>query len=386
MPTRGEGAASWLRPFSLFAALVIPALEGRFWKKFQGIGCNNRMVDYMRRIVSSLTGLVAMFSLGVSSPVKAGELLDSIRTSGEIRCGIHAGQAGLAARNETGQWQGFEIDLCRAWSAALFGNEEQMVPVDINDEDALAELIRGRIHVIALYQDSLFGRRDVSFAGNAFVDSLALMVRRQDGIANALDLDGKQICYGGEEAQRGRLDDFAQENRIALPATNGGSPAKAFASFRAGDCSAVMSERLALARFRSSVDSGFQKLEILPELLSRTLRGPVVASNDQAWLNVVRWSLFAMILAEEKRVSSENLASMASSTRDPSILRLLGLEGHLGEDLGLDPLWAYRIIGTVGNFAELYDHHFGAKTPTPLERGPNSLWIDGGLMRAPPFQ
>ncbi|WP_282609356.1 transporter substrate-binding domain-containing protein [Pelagibius sp. Alg239-R121] len=328
--------------------------------------------------------LALIFSL--SPLARAGEAFDAIRDSGTIRCGVHSDRPGLAVKNDQAEWQGFEIDLCRSWSAALFGNGDQVSFIEIEGEEGLSALTDGTIDVLALNEDALFGRRDVSFAGNAFVDSLALMVRRADAFSNALELDGRNVCFSGDEEAKGRIDAFASENRMNTTTSDAGSMPEAMDRLKEGDCDALLAGRLALASLRSSEPDGAERYEILPELLSKRLLGPVTLSNDRAWLNVVRWGVFAMIVAEEKQVSSNNLASIASSAKDPAVKRLLGFEGNFGEQLGLQPLWAYKIIETVGNYDELYERHFGAGLPTALERGPNALWIDGGLMRAPPFQ
>lgn len=333
-----------------------------------------------------LTGIIVTLLIAFPSPVVAGEVFDSVRAQGTLRCGVHAGQQGLAVKDRDGNWQGFEVDLCRAWSSALFGKADHVELVEVSDDTALEALNERRVDVIALQENALFGRRDVSFAGHAFVDSLSLMVRRGDAISNALELDKASICYSGDEDAKGRVDAFASQNRIKIETTKAASLAEAFKSFESGNCAALLAGRLTLADLRSRKVQGASTYEILPELLSKRLLGPVTLSRDRAWLNLVRWGVFAMVLAEEKEVTSVNLASMASSTKDPAIRRLLGFEGEFGKQLGLEPLWAYRIIESVGNYGEVYARHFGPGLPTELERGPNALWLDGGLMRAPPFQ
>lgn len=340
----------------------------------------------MSRAAHSFATMLALLLLAAPLPLAAGEILESIRNSETLRCGVHAGQRGLALKDDTGAWQGFEIDLCRSWSAALFGSGDRVSFVEITSETGLSALNDGRIDVLALHEDALFGQRNVSFAGNAFVDSLGLMVRRADAISNALELDGRTLCIGGDEEDQGRVDAFASQNRMTLKTRKITPPEKAVLHLQEGSCDALLAGRLTLANLRSQEEKGAETYEILPELLSKRLLGPVTLSQDRAWLNVVRWGVFAMILAEEKQVSSENLASMSSSAKDPAIKRLLGFEGDFGTQLGLEPLWAYRIIETVGNYGEVYDRHFRAGLSTALERGPNALWIDGGLMRAPPFQ
>ncbi len=325
--------------------------------------------------------LFALNALGASG-VAAGEVFDAVRERGELRCGVQSERPGLAARTADGELAGFEIDLCRTWSVAVFGKADRVVFVPVAGEAGLKALSDRQIDVLALHEDALFGRREVSFAGNAFVDSLALMVRRADALGNALELDGKTICVSGGEEATGRLEAFASENRLTLSTLETDTVAASVRELQSGACAAVMAGRLVLAGARAQADEDY---EILPELFSKNLLGPVTASDDRAWLNVIRWGVFAMIVAEEKGVSSENLASIASSEKDPAVFRLLGFEGNFGEELGLDRLWAYKIIESVGNYAEVYDRHFGAGKASELERGPNALWLDGGLMRAPPF-
>lgn len=313
--------------------------------------------------------LFALNALGASG-VAAGEVFDAVRERGELRCGVQSERPGLAARTADGELAGFEIDLCRTWSVAVFGKADQVVFVPVAGEAGLKALSDRKIDVLALHEDALFGRREVSFAGNAFVDSLALMVRRADALGNALELDGKTICVSGGDEATGRLEAFASENRLTFSTLETDTTAASVRELQSGACAAVMAGRLALAGARAQADEDY---EILPELFSKNLLGPVTASDDRAWLNVIRWGVFAMIVAEEKGVSSENLASIASSEKDPAVFRLLGFEGNFGEELGLDRLWAYKIIESVGNYAEVYDRHFGAGKASELERGPNAL-------------
>lgn len=340
----------------------------------------------MFRTALFLVVLCVAAELPVSAPVWAGDILEAVKSRDSLRCGVSVeGGPDLDPAAAKGR-SGFERDLCRSWSAALFGKTDQVTFIEVTPETGLAALKQGRVDVLALQEDVFFGRRDVSFAGTAFVDSLGLMVRRADGVSNALEFDGESFCsIGGEEA-RGRIEAFASRNRMTLSVQETGSLKDGLIALGDGACRALVAERLALAGLRSQQENGAAVFEILPELLSRKQMGPVILSGDQAWENVIRWSLFAMILAEEKQVSSENLASMASSAEDPAVRRLLGFEGDFGAQLGLEALWAYRIIDAVGNYGELYDRHFGPGVPSELERGPNALWIDGGLMRAPPFQ
>ncbi|TQV79346.1 transporter substrate-binding domain-containing protein [Denitrobaculum tricleocarpae] len=340
----------------------------------------------MLKILSRSAIFFTLVLLGFSLPAAAGEILDQIKSDGLLRCGVQAGQEGLAVKDDSGNWRGFEIDLCRSWSAALFGTPDQVSFVEVGPETGLKALNDGRIDVLALHEDALFGRRDVSFAGSAFVNSLGLMVRRADAFSNALELDGGSVCFSGDDEAKGRIEAFASQNRMTLNVRETGSIEEGVLQLREGSCTALMAGRLALAGVRSREENGAALYEILPDLLSKRLMGPVTLSGDRAWQNVVRWGVFAMLVAEEKQVSSESLASMASSTEDPAIRRLLGFEGDFGTQLGLDVLWAYRIVEAVGNYGEVYDRHFGPGRPTELERGPNALWIDGGLMRAPPFQ
>lgn len=340
----------------------------------------------MFRAGLSLVVLSAAALSPAAAPLWAGDGLWAIESRQELRCGVrNDSNADLASDIPSGRL-GFEIDLCRSWSAALFGNADQVSFVGVTPETGLDALKAGEIDVLALHEDALFGRRDVSFAEIAFVDSLSLMVRRADAMVNALALDGDSLCLsGGEDAER-RIEAFASRNQMTLKLRKTASPNEGFTGLREGTCAALAAERLVLARLRSQEENAATRYEVLPEMLSRTFLGPVILSGDRAWENVIRWSLFAMILAEEKQVSSQNLASMASSAEDPAVRRLLGFEGDFGSQLGLEALWAYRILETVGNYGELYDRHFGPGSPAELERGPNALWLDGGLMRAPPFQ
>ncbi|MDJ0607851.1 MAG: transporter substrate-binding domain-containing protein [Kiloniellales bacterium] len=341
----------------------------------------------MRRL-----GLIAAagalgFCLLCISEAEAGAVLDRVREAGLVRCGVLAGQPGLALRDDAGGWRGFDVDLCRAVAAAALeeGGKTELVP--LSGEPGRAALIEGRLDLLARQpaMPRLAAEGGVRFATHSLIEGQGLLVPRNAQYGNALVLGPASVCIPGDPGLGDNLLRFASKGGGALTPQVHKDEAALVAAFLAGDCGAVSAGRLALAALRAALPdpAGY---EILPDLLSRDPQGPSVAAGDREWLSLVRWTVFALITAEELGVTRANAGRLRRRSDDLRIERLLGAVPGLGEGLGLDDGWAYRAIVSAGNYGELYDRHLGSGDELKLERGPNALWLDGGLLHAPPFR
>jgi general L-amino acid transport system substrate-binding protein len=290
--------------------------------------------------------------------------LDEVKARGILLCGINQEVPALAERGADGRWHGLEVDFCRIVAAAVLKN------ADAVEFKALERTRRAPL-------------RGVRSAGLAFVDGQGLMVAKDSGIFNALGLDGARVCVLDDNRAKTDLERFAAGQGIALAVVAVPSDAGLVSAFSEDACDAVSANRLALAALAASVP---RPVDILPDMLSRSQWSPFVREGDRGWLEVVRWSLFATIEAEEQGLTAATVAAQRGTSKDPRVLRFLGVEGDLGEQLGLDRAWAYRVVDQVGSYAEIYERHFGADTPMPLPRGPNDLWSNGGVLQAPAFQ
>jgi len=335
---------------------------------------------YLRRALLVLALILFSFPTGAQT-------LDAVRQRGHLVCGATDPIAGFAQRSDAGIWSGFDVDFCRAVAAAVLGNPDLVEFRPLIGTARFAALQAGEVDLLArnaawtISRDTGYG---VHFAGVSFFDGLAFLVPNDIDAVSAFELDDVRVCISDDEDERKAVGSFFAES--------GGSYAELIYEERAdfplaystGRCNVLAAPASWLyAHRRMSGDSGFGR--ILPERLSKLPYGPVVRQGDDQWFNIVKWTLLALVNAEELGVTSLNLEPM-QSTRNPDIRRLLGLEGDFGTPLQLDPKWMQTVIHAVGNYGEIYARNFGAQTGAALPRGSNALWLRGGLLYAPPIR
>ncbi|MCD7060881.1 amino acid ABC transporter substrate-binding protein [Pelagibacterium xiamenense] len=312
--------------------------------------------------------------------------LETVRARGYVICATSQPMAGFAQVSSEGLWSGFDVDICRGVAAAVFGDPSRVEFRPLSGTSRFAHLALGEVDLLArnapwtMMRDTAYG---ASYAATSFYDGQAFMVPDSLGVVSAYELDDVTVCVasGGEALARvnefffdiqGSFDEVLYEDREDLAV-----------AYRSGQCDAISASASWLHGVRRTLpEPGTHR--ILPERLSKEPYGPVVRSGDTQWFTIVRWVVLAMINAEELGVTSVNVESMLSA-RAPAIRSLLGLEGDFGTPLGLSQTWMRDVVSGVGNYGEVYARHFGPDTGTPLLRGQNALWINGGLMFAPPF-
>lgn len=321
-----------------------------------------------------------------SAPALAGKTLDAVRQRGELSCGVSTGIGGFSIVDSKGEWTGLTTDFCRAVAAAVLGDAGKVKFVPLTPQQRFAALQSGDIDLLAtlatwtLTRDASLG---LLYAGVYFYDGQGFLVAKSVGVKSARELDGASVCTASGTTSELNLADYFHANKLTFKPVVFDSQNEARAAFFNGRCQALSADVSYLSSVRASDAPKPDDFVILPELISKEPLGPLVARDDLEWFSIVKWTLYVLIEAEEKGVTAANLDAMKASA-DPSIQRLLGVNGELGMKLGLDPTFAYRAIKKVGNYGEMFERNLGPKTPLRLERNLNDLWTRGGLMYAMP--
>lgn len=350
------------------------------------------MSDVMKKLSQSrflktaalVSGVLLMM---VSTAAAASTTLETIRARGHVLCGIGEEQPGFSQTDTNGVRSGLDVEFCTALAAAVFGSKDAVKFWPLSANDRFKALQSGDVDVLArgaawtLSRDTEFGAR---FTGVLFYDGQGFLTRRGNAVASVLELSGASICalpgVMGEQgvseffgAQRMRYQIVSQENWDDL--------VKAYA---AGSCTVLTGDVSLLAVTRSKLKTPADHI-ILPELITKEPLGPAVRQDDAQWFAVVRWTLMALIEAEELGLTRDNVDAERAST-EPEVRRFLGLEANLGQALGLPRDWAYQVVKNVGNYGELFERTLGGQSNLKLARGLNNLWTRGGLMYSMPFR
>ena len=330
--------------------------------------------------------LVALICCAAASGVAHGSTLDDVTQRGLVRCGVSTGIPGFSIRDDAGRWSGLDVDLCRAVAAAVLGDADKVKYVTLGAPQRLAALQKGQVDILA-HNTTWTMARDVSmgldFAGINYYDGQGFLLRKDKGVRSALELDGAVVCVQSETTSELNLKDYFAVNMMKYRPVTGNTYDESRKAYENGECDVLTGDQSYLYGLRTQLDHP-DAYVVLPEPISKEPLGPVVREGDDRWHDIVQWTLFAMIDAEEKGVTSQNVDRVRSSSKNPTVRRLLGLEGNLGEALGLTSDWSYNIIKQVGNYGESFERNVGQGSPLKMQRGLNALWKDGGLLYAPP--
>ncbi|MCG7624773.1 amino acid ABC transporter substrate-binding protein [Epibacterium sp. Ofav1-8] len=330
----------------------------------------------------------ALTVAGLAAGAAAAGTLDDVKARDKLNCGVTTGLVGFAAPNANGEWEGFDVAVCRAVAAAVLGDSSKIEFVPTTGKTRFTALASGEIDMLARNTTWTFSR-DVDlkfeFVGVNYYDGQGFMVPKELGVSSAKELDGATVCIQTGTTTELNLADFFRSNNISYEPVPIETNAEAQQQYLAGACDVYTTDASGLAATRATFDDPTAHA-ILPEIISKEPLGPLVRHGDHEWGDVVRWTLNAMVAAEELGVTSANLSEMASGTDNPEINRLLGTEGNLGEMLGLDADWAAKALSVGGNYGEVFAKNIGEDTPIGLARGLNAQWTDGGLLYAPPFR
>ena len=314
--------------------------------------------------------------------------LEDVQAAGELKCGVTTGLAGFALADANGVWDGFDVAVCRAVAAAVLGDSNAVKFVPTTGKTRFTALASGEIDLLARNTTWTFSR-DVDlkfeFVGVNYYDGQGFMAPKALGVTSAKDLDGATVCIQTGTTTELNLADFFRANGISYEPVPIETGSEAAQLFLAGSCDVYTTDRSALAAQRANFPNPDDYV-VLPDVISKEPLGPLVRHGDNDWGDIARWTLNALITAEELGVTSDNIAEMSAGTNNPEINRLLGSEGTLGEMLGLDAEWAKRAIMSGGNYGEVFESNIGAATNIGLSRGLNAQWKDGGLIYSPPFR
>jgi len=335
-----------------------------------------------------LTCALAASALLLGSHAARGDTLDVVKQRGHVQCGVTTGFAGFSAPDDKGVWRGLDIDFCRAVAAAVLGDAGKFKAVPLNSQQRFTALQSGEIDLLAR-NTSVTQQRDTALgaihAGINFYDGQGFLVHKSLGVTSAKELDQASICMQTGTSNENTMADWARANGITYRPVVIEQFNEVVNAFAAGRCDAFTTDASGLASIRVSRMQDPDAYVVLPELISKEPLGPFVRQGDDAWLNVVKWTLHAMTGAEELGVTSANVDESLQS-KNPAIRRLLGVTPGAGKNLGLDEKWAYNIVKQVGNYGESFERNLGMASPLKIPRGLNALWTDGGLIYPLPIR
>ncbi len=341
------------------------------------------MTRYQLRALGAAAAILA-----ATGAARAGEDLDAIRDRGSLVCGVNQGLAGFSQPDSEGVWSGLDVDLCKAIAAAILGDAEAVAFVPLSAQQRFTALQSGEVDVLTrnttwtLTRDTALG---LDFAGVNFYDGQGFLVPADLGVDSALQLDGATVCVQTGTTTELNLADFFRAQDMEFEPVVIESIDEVNAAYFSGRCDVLTSDASQLASIRATVAPNPADHVILPEIISKEPLGPAVRQGDSELFDIVKWVLFAVIEAEEKGITSDNLEAMRESD-DPTVQRLLGQTPGMGEALGLSEDWAANAIAAVGNYGEMFERNVGVDTPLGLTRGVNDLWTRGGLMYAMPVR
>jgi general L-amino acid transport system substrate-binding protein len=341
------------------------------------------------RITGSTKALVVAAAVAVfGGAAQAGPTLDKVKQNGQMSCGVGTGLAGFGAPDSQGRWAGFNIDICKALSAAIFGAVDKVKYVPLTAQQRFTALQSGEVDLLSnnttdtMQRDTALG---LNFAPVVFYDGQGFMVAKKLGVKSAKELNGATICVAPGTTTELNLADYFRTNKMDFKPVVIEKVDEVRAAFFSGRCDVYTTDASALNATRIANAPNPDDYVILPERISKEPLAPVVRHGDDEWNDIVRWVVYALIEAEEKGVSSKNVDDMLKSD-DPNIKRMLGVTPGMGKALGLDEKWAYNEIKLVGNYGEVFDRNLGKDTELKFERGLNDLWTRGGLMYAIPIR
>ena len=341
----------------------------------------------IRPLAAGLSALAAM-----AAPALAGKDLDTVRGRGHLVCGVAAnGLAGFMVVDSQGKWAGIDVDVCRAVAAALFGDAEKVKYVPVTGQQRFTALQAGEVDMLSnnttwtLTRDTALG---LDFVGVTYYDGQGFMVPKKLGVKSAKELNGASICVPSGSTTELNVADYFRANRMTFKPVVIEDMDQIRAAFFAGRCDVYTGDGARLYASRAAnvpPPLSADDFVILPEIISKEPLGPAVRHGDQQFADIVRWTQFAMLEAEENGIDSKNVDAMLKS-ENPNIRRILGVTPGMGKALGVDEKWVYNTIKQVGNYGESFERNVGMGSPLKIARGLNALWTQGGLQYAPPIR
>jgi general L-amino acid transport system substrate-binding protein len=330
-------------------------------------------------------GVAALVATALSAPAAAEDTIGTIKQRGELVCGVDPGVPGYSMADANGNYQGLDIDLCKGVATAILGDGAKIKYVPLSTSARFAALQSGEIDVLIRDSSWTFSRNTkmgLQFTVVNFFTGDGFLVKKSLNVKSARELDGATVCAKQGTATEINVQDYAAKNNIKIKVLNFEKQDEVLKAFIAGRCDVYSDDTGSLAGLLTTFEKPDDYV-VLPEVMLGQYLGPVTRQGDEKFTNVVRWTHYVMVSAEEFGITQANVDEMRKGSNNPEVRRMLGIEDDFGAMLGLDKDWAYRIVKLVGNYGESYDRNFGAGSKLKLGRGLNKQWYDGGLMWAP---
>ncbi len=332
-------------------------------------------------------GLTLWITAGLLPTAQAGTL-DSVRQNATLRCGVNGAIPGLSYQDKEGRWSGLDVDFCRAVAIAALGDPSKVELVRLNNQERLGALREGRVDLLSrnttwtMERDLGYG---LDFVGVLLHDGQGFLLPRSAAKGSVLELGGASVCVQKDSTSERHLQRFFARHRIAYTGVAADSFDAAREAYLGGRCDVLTSDQSQLYALRSTLpDPAAHK--ILPEIISKEPLAPAVRSGDDTWRNLVEWTLYALINAEELEIDASNVERIRDQAATPEVRYFLDLDGESSKALGLAPQWTLKLIRTLGNYGEIFERNLGKGSPLGMKRGQNALWRDGGLLFAPPVR
>ena len=340
----------------------------------------------MKRTLLSLALGTAVSLAGITA-ASAGTL-DDVKAKGFIQCGVSQGLIGFSNPDDKNNWTGLDVDFCRAVAGAVFGDGQKVKFTPLSAKERFTALQSGEVDILSRNTTWTMGR-DTSlglvFAGVTYYDGQGFMVKKSLGVDSALKLDGASVCTQTGTTTELNLADYFRANNMKYEVVAFEKSDEVIAAYDSGRCDVFTTDQSGLYAERLKLKNPDENV-VLPEIISKEPLGPVVRQGDDGWFNVVKWTYFALVNAEEAGVTAANVDDMIANSTDPGIRRMLGVEGDFGKAIGLENNWAANAIKAVGNYGEMFDRNVGPDTNLKISRGVNALWTKGGIQYAPPIR
>jgi len=337
----------------------------------------------MKSFWPSICGL----SLLISSSWLQADTLDEVKKRGFLKCGVGQGLAGFSSPDKAGQWRGIDVDLCRGVAAATLGDANKVKYTALSAKERFTALQSGEIDLLSrntswtIVRDSSLA---VDFPGVLYYDGQGFMAPKKLNVKSLKDLNGATVCVNLGTTTELNLADYFRSQKMTYKLVAFEKNDEVVAAYDAGRCDVMSSDQSGLYADRTRLKKPDDHV-ILPEIISKEPLGPAVRHGDNRWADIVRWTLYAMIEAEELKITAATIEQQKGNT-NPAVRRLVGLEGDLGKNLGLKPDWALQVVKQVGSYQEIFERNLGLNTPLKIARGQNALWRDGGLQYSMPFR
>jgi general L-amino acid transport system substrate-binding protein len=333
-------------------------------------------------------GIAAATLLGAAGTAQAGKDLDAIKARGQLICGVNTGVAGFAQADSQGKWVGLDVDVCRAVAAAVFGDSEKVKYVPTTAQQRFTALQSGEVDILArnttvtLTRDTALG---LDFTAVNYYDGQGFMVNKKLGVKSAKELNGATVCVQPGTTTELNLADYFRTNKMTFKPVVIEKVEEVRAAFFSGRCDVYTTDASGLYSTRAANAPNPDDYMVLPEIISKEPLAPAVRHGDNQFADIVRWSQYAMLEAEEYGISSKTVDEMLKS-ENPSIKRILGVTPGMGKALGVDEAWVVNIVKQVGNYGESFERNVGMGSPLKIDRGLNKLWTQGGIQCAPPIR